>query len=807
MNVSWLWLRDFFPDGALDGRDAEELAPRLTEIGLTVDAVRPAFPAFSGVVLGKVLDARPHPDADRLSLCTVTAGDGERQVVCGAPNVEAGTIYGYATVGAKLPGGREIRRAKIRGVASEGMLCSAPELGLDALGSADGIWPVPGVAEADLGRDLRDALGLNDSVLEVDVPSNRGDLLSHLGVARELQWIVDADCRAPEAKVREEGRPVAGRLEIELVDPDGCPRYFARLVEEVRVGPSPAWLQIRLLAVGQRPVNNVVDATNYVMLERGQPLHPFDEDRLAGGRIVVRPAEEGTGFTTLDGRRRTLPAGATLICDAERPVAVGGVMGGLESEVADTTTSVLLESAWFDPARTGVTARRLGIASEAALRFARGVDPELTRPALDRAAALVADVAGGRVAPGVAGGEARPPAERPRVTLRGPRLARLVGREIELDEARAALDRLGFAPRTEGDAAIEATVPGWRFDVIREADLVEEVARLTGYGRIRPAPLPALPVVPFRAPGEEARDRLAAAARGAGFDEARTGSFVAAGILGPGVDNLVELQNPISKDERFLRPFVIATLGQAAAYNLRRGARRVKLFEVGHAFRAGEPAAAPRETRHVAFAAAGQRAPLDWSVPQGAEYDFFDLRGDLEDVLEAARGTGAEFRPSHRPYLHPGRQAEVVLPGGAPIGFCGELDPRLATEWGMEARLYVAELELEALTAPRELETARDVPREPGTERDLALIVPEDAPAAAVRAAVRAAGVEHLERLEVFDRYRGEQIPAGRVGLGLRLTFQAERTLTDDEVDEQIERLVEHLEEAHGYRLRGGDPG
>lgn len=805
MRVSYLWLKALLPEGALEDLPPEALARRLTLQGMAVDEVRPGFAGFEGVVLGRVVESGPHPDADKLSLCTVTAGDGEyRKVVCGAPNVEEGAIYGFATVGARLPGGREIGRAKIRGIESEGMLCSAPELGLDALGSAEGIWRVPGVGEEDLGRDLRQALGLDDTILDVDVTSNRGDALSHLGMAREVGAIVGAEPRLPPVELEEGGEPAAGRVDVEIEDVDGCPRYLARVIDGIEVAPAPGWMQTRLLALGMRPVNAVVDATNWVMLETGQPLHPFDLARVRGGRIVVRRGGEGEPFTTLDEKKRTLDAGMTMICDADGPVAVGGVMGGLESEVGDATTAVLLEGAWFDPTRVGRTARRLGLVSEASTRFARGVDPGILEPALDRAAAWIARLAGGQVAPGRAGEEAVEPAERARIELRLGRLKTLVGRPYAREEASSALTLLGFEVESAGEGTLSARVPSWRFDVEREADLVEEVARVVGYDTVPETPLPAPPVAPAVRPEEAGLDRVSAAARGAGFDEARTPSFVARDVLGEAtpVDNLVEIRNPISKAERFLRPFVFTTLGAAVAYNVARGAQRVKLFEIGHAFGLGTDGASVDERRRLALAASGAREPLHWSTTDAPEYDVFDLEGDIVDVVATAAGWRPAFEPGEWPWLHPGRQAGITGPDGRPVGFCGEIHPRIAEAWGVERRLYVAEIELAPFERAPGPASYRAFAREPASERDLALVVPDEVLAADVVGAVEETGLENLAGVEVFDRYRGAQLPEGRYSLGIRLTFQAGRTLTDDEVDREVDRLIETLEREHGWTLR-----
>ena len=804
MKVSYRWLASFFAPGALDDLPPEELARRLTGQGLAVDDVRPAFPRFEGVVLGKVIEAGPHPNADRLTLCEVEAGEGTRQVVCGAPNVEIGALYGYATVGSRLPGDREIRRAKIRGIESQGMLCSAPELGLDALGGPEGIWRIAGASESDLGRDIRDVLELNDTILEIDVTSNRGDALSHLGIAREVQWIVGKPLALPAIELEESGESAASRAGVEIEDAEGCPRYFGRLIDGVRVGASPAWLQTRLVSVGQRPVSDVVDVTNYVMLELGQPLHPFDWERLVGGRIVVRRARHGDRFVTLDGRECTLDEGITMICDAERPVAVGGVMGGLDSEVSGRTTIVFLESAHFDPVRIAWAIRRLGLPSEASTRFARGVDPELPETAIDRAAAMIAQVTGGTVAPGRVGDDRRGSTGRTPIELRLSRYEALIGIPVARKEARRALETLGFDVIPEGGerAPLAVGVPSWRFDVTREADLVEEVARLEGYEVLPAVPLPTPPVAPAVEPRQRLLARLSRAARAAGFDEASTPSFVGENVLGAGssLDNLVEIRNPISKADRFLRPFVVTNLARVVGYNLKRGASRAKFFEIGHAFerREGEV----MEAERLALAAAGSRFPLDWSRPDAPDYDFFDLKGDLEDVLETAVGMALRFSSGDRPWLHPGRQAEIATADGGWLGFCGEVHPEIAAAWGSDGRLYVAEIDLAAVPLAAEDVRIETWSREPVVERDLALIVPDRDRTEEILAAVRDAGLDHLERIRVFDRYAGPQLPEGRYSLGLRLTFEADRTLTDEEVDGEVKRLLDLLGRERGYEIR-----
>ncbi|MGH7566812.1 MAG: phenylalanine--tRNA ligase subunit beta, partial [Gemmatimonadota bacterium] len=531
------------------------------------------------------------------------------------------------------------------------------------------------------------------------------------------------------------------------------------------------------------------------------PLHPFDFERLAGGRIVVRAAKDGERFVTLDGRERTLDSGITMICDAQGPVAIGGVMGGLESEISERTRTVFLESAHFDPARISRAVRRLGLPSEASTRFARGVDPQLPEIALDRAAAMIAEVTGGTVAPGRVGDDRRGSSARPRIELRPSRYEALIGRPTTEENARRALETLGFDV-AGGGGALSVEVPSWRFDVAREADLIEEVARLEGYEAVPAVPLPAPPIASAREPHQRVLARLSEAARAAGFDETCTPSFVGEDVLGPSsaIDNLVEIRNPISKADRFLRPFVVPNLARAIGYNLKRGSPRAKLFEIGHAF--GRLGGQVDETERLALAAAGTRFPPDWSQTDPPEYDFWDLKGDLEDVLATAAGISPRFSTGERAWLHPGRQAEVEGPDGEALGFCGEVHPVVAASWGTEQRLFVAELFVSALGGPTRHLRVETWSREPAMERDLALIVPQGDLAAEILAAVRGAGLDHLGDVRVFDRYAGHQLPQGYYSLGLRLTFEADRTLTDVEVDGEMKRLVERLRGERGYEIR-----
>lgn len=795
-------MSSFFEDGALDAIVANELARELTDHGLAVDEVRPAFDSFEGVVVGRVLEVSPHPKADRLTLCTVDAGKGEQRVVCGAPNVEVGALYGYAVPGSTLPGGRTIERATIRGVESEGMLCSAPELGLDALGSAQGIWAVPGLDDGVVGGDLREILEIDDTVFVFDLTSNRGDAMSHLGVAREVHAITGARLAMPAVALAE---PVGAEFEgvgVAIDDIEGCPLYRARLVEGVTIGVSPAWLQLRLAAVGQRPISNVVDVTNFVMLEVGQPLHAFDFERIRGV-VTVRRAGEAERFTTLDGEERELDSSMTMITDERGSIAIGGVMGGAESEVTEATTRILLEGAHFAPWRIRDTSRALGLATEASIRFARGVDPEIAGWAIDRAATLIAAMTGATPVTSQVAADARPRDESAPIELRVSRAERVLGRSLTVEEVRGALDSLGFSIEASKNGVLRVTSPSWRFDIQGEVDLVEEVGRVVGYDSIPLAPLPAPAVAPHLPEEEERSERARRMMTALGFDEAYTPSFVTDRVLGAVTDvsKLVEMKNPIAMDSRWLRPYLFPGLGQSIAYNLNRRASRVRLFEIGETFLRAESGDAPIERRRLAFAAAGARRPLDWSATDDAALDFFDIKGDVEDLLNAF-GTGrVAFVTSGRFYLHPGLQAAIVC-GGVEIGFCGQVHPEVTEIWGSPAPVFVAEIDFNALPARVEPVTVTVPSREPATSRDLALVVPDSDTAEEVVSIIRSANVEDVEAIEVFDRYRGPQVGEGTYSLGIRVVFRSVRTLTDEEVDGRVSSMIERLQRERGYRLR-----
>lgn len=801
MNISYRWLRALAP-GITE--PPHELAHRLAMLGAPVDEVVELGAGLEDVVVARVEAVRPHPNADRLRLCTVDAGGGEAlQVVCGAPNVEPGRYYPFAAVGATLPGGIAIRKAKLRGELSEGMLCSARELGLGR--DHTGLLTLHG--EWEPGTRLVAALGLDDVRLVVDVTANRPDLLSHVGVAREVAPGGAADVRLPvfpNAAAVELAIAAAGSsgetagVRVSIDDSDACPRYMGAVVRGLRVAPSPEWLSARLRAVGLRPINNVVDATNYVLYELGQPLHAFDLARL-GDTVRIRRAAAGERIRTLDGVDRVLEAGMLVIADSQRPVALAGVMGGEETEVSEQTRDVFLECALFDPRVTRRTARALGLSTDASYRFERGVDPDGLPRALRRVVELILAVAGGTV-----DGEAIDlyprPLERGVVELRPARVAHVLGIALPPDEIAAHLATIGFEVTREAEdeaALLRVRVPGYRPDVTREIDLIEEVARRIGYDAFPEELLPLRPssvshdvLVPVVA-------RLRERFTGLGFLEARTVAFA------PAAAGRVPLLNPLSAEESHLRDSLVPGLLRRLEHNWAHGTRDVRLFEIGTVFLPGGPSGVVREELRVAAVFTGARRPPHW----GGEAEAWDV-WDLKAVLgELASDLGA------RPPL-PGDPPTLLALTADGSRFVLRLDDEVLGGGGRAATdsvdapawagaVWLLEARVPATAAARPTPVYRPLPEQPAVERDLALIVPIDVAAAEVAAAIGEAAGALLEALQPFDVYTGKGVPDGARSIAWRLRFRApDRTLTDAEVDAVVARVLGVLEERLGVRRR-----
>jgi phenylalanyl-tRNA synthetase beta chain len=804
MKLSVAWLKSLAPVAW----DADEIARRLTLAGLEIEGIERRRVAAEGVVVGRVLEARPHPNADKLRVARVDSGQGVLEIVCGAPNCRAGLTVALAMIGARLPGGLEIKRAKIRGEESFGMLCSGTELGLSS--DSDGILELD--ASLLVGQSLQAALNLDDDVLDASPTANRGDLLSHLGVARELAALAGVALQRPETLWPTDHGTTSAVVPVRVSSPERCGRYLGRVIEGLRVAPSPLWMRRRLESLGVRPINGLVDVTNYVLMEYGQPLHAFDLDALHGPSIEVRCARPGERMSTLDGVERTLDVVDLLVCDANGPVALAGIMGGLDSEIRETTTRVFLESAHFEPTGVRATSRRLGLRSESSQRFERGVDPEVTREASDRAVRLFLEVAGGpeTVVSSVASEVRAPSAPRTFVDFAPSHTRRRLGASIDPGTQRVALGRFGFEVEVGGEASDDpwkVGVPTWRSDVAESADLVEEVARFVGFDVI---PTPPARISSNTRVGHVREARLRAV-RGllldAGFDQALNYPFLSAELLGRfDTAETWRLVNPLSDDLRVLRTTLIARLVANAAHNTRHDQADVRLFETGRVFldATGQPhAAEPREVERLGLVLCGH-VPAHWSVARRA-VDFYDLKGVVEGLLQQSGVDGVTWSTQDLPgYLHPGASASLRDARGVSLGVLGELHPSLVRHFGFEQAPIVAELDLAPMLdgedTPRRFV---DFARFPVVRRDLALLVERGLSAGRVLEEIRAARIDYFDDATVFDVYEGEGVSEGKKSLGLTLTWRAsDRTLTDDEVTRAQARVVECLGAAFGATLR-----
>ncbi len=813
MKLPVSWLRDWVEVDA----SPEAIAEALTRHGFYVEGIESHGHGYPGVVVARVLEVNRHPNADRLSLCRVDGGAGELRVVCGAPNVTAGMVVPLATVGAKLPGGLVIKKSKIRGEESQGMLCSARELELSE--DHEGILDLARFANGaalEPGRPVDEIFGPPETVLEVEIPFNRPDGLGIVGLAREVKAAFGGRWTAA-ARARFDARWEGGaNFDLELTDAEGCPRYLAQAIENVGAGETPAWLRQRLESVGQRSIHPVVDVTHLVLFELGQPLHAFDLDRLAGPTIRVRRAAAGEKFTTLDGKARDLTPEVLVIADRNRAVAIAGIMGGADSEVTPATTRLLLECAWFEPRRIRRGSRALGLSTEASKRYERGVDPGIGPVAVARFLEVLREIF-----PAMKLGAARDRsagASAPRTLgLRAARCRRLIGAAIEAAEAKRHLESLEFA--VAGGDPLTVTVPSWRVDVTIEDDLVEEVARARGYDLIPSVPLETGGAYAVRRPGE----RLAARARQAmlarGITEAMCGTLVSereaadvAPLLGA-VGTPVRLMNPMSREGEVLRPNLVAGLLRACAHNLRQGSATVRLFEVGRGFHwAGDgpaPGELPVETPMIAAIVAGARyahahrdgsaTPKDTSL---GNVEFEDAKGLWEAWLEEMRVDTSEWRSYSAAGWKPGASAEVATTTSR-IGWAGTLSPNLLRGWEIEVPVHL----FVALLEPLEQAASRprfSLPgRFPPVRRDLAFFVPENLTHHTLEGILTGSAGESLRSIELFDVYAGPGTPSGMKSMAYALQFQhPERTMTEAEVQTIQDHMVEAVAKECGGRLR-----
>lgn len=798
MKVSISWLKDYIDIQM----DAAALADALTMAGLEVESVSDRYAYLQSVFVGRIAEVKPHPNADKLTVCRVETGDGSRTVVCGAPNVSEGMLAPLAVPGTVFPDGSQLEKSVIRGEKSDGMLCSDLELGLGKDGSA--IMELDPSLKA--GDRLADALGLTDTVFEFDLTPNRPDCLSVIGIAREIAAIQKTPLKYPDYSLNDKNNAIAGLTSVKIEAPDHCPRYSARLVENIEVKPSPFWMQDRLLSVGLRPINNLVDITNYVMMETGQPLHAFDFDQLAQNRIVVKTARDGDRFVTLDDKERRLNSQMLMICDGEKQVAVGGVMGGLNSEIEETTRRVLIEGAYFNPISIRKTAKTLGLSTDASHRFERGVDPEGTVRAVNRAAKLMVEFGGGILIEGLID-EYPQPQKVNRVSLSTARTHRLLGIHPDAAEIQKLLESIEFnvVKITPGpdNQILEIVPPSFRVDISRPEDLMEEVARLSGYNNV-PTTFPAMPAEARPPePRLQLRKRLKEVMTGFGFTEAITYSFVAEAscdhLRFKAEDprrKLIHILNPLSEDQAVMRTSLATGLIQTAVYNIAQQVKNLKLFEIGKLFLKTDSQQLPWEPEFLAALWTGARHDASW---HGREIpcDFYDIKGIAEGLLDALKIDRVQFTAmpeSDCDYTRPGYTAQI-LAAGTPIGRVGEIDPRVREVFDLKQPAFIFELDLDKARAsiPPAVKS-RPLPRFPAIYRDITIIVDRRIETQTVLAAVADFREDLVENLHLFDVFEGDPIAAGKKSVSFRVTYRSSaKTLEDDDVNDLHKSMTARL--------------
>jgi phenylalanyl-tRNA synthetase beta chain len=801
MLVSIKWLKDYV-DIELT---AEELAHRLTMSGLEVDEIKIIRPQFSGVVVAKILSVEPHPSADRLSLCSVSDGEQSYPVVCGANNIAPGDIVPLAKVGAVIPGGYTIKPSVLRGEKSDGMLCSEAEL--EVGDDESGIMHLS--SNLTLGIPLETALNIGDTVLDVNVTPNRSDCLSMIGMAREVAAITGKKIKLPSVKVKESHEDIKSFTSVKIIDADLCPRYTARMIKNVKIGPSPIWMKTRLEAAGLRAINNIVDITNFVMLEMGQPLHAFDFRFLEEGRIVVRKSRENEEFISLDEKGHTLPKDTLLICDGVKPVAIGGIMGGLNSEVKDDTQIILLESAYFNPASIRRSARKLAMPTDAAFRFERGIDPEGVVNALTRAAQLIADISGGSICKNYIDEYPKIISTAKDIPLRLDRISRIIGTEIGAKDVTRILRSIGMVLKHNGKGRYLVTPPTCRVDISREIDLIEEVIRLYGYDRV-PVTLPAVSVTEMEIiPRLDMEERIRQLLTGSGYTEIVNYSFgtpETADILClPENDERrrpVRIKNPLGEDLSAMRTTMIHGLLETAKRNANNSSFDLKIFEIGRIF-LNPSRELPEEKNMIAGLLTGKLTDDFWSSKKIV--DFYTLKGCLENVFFDLKINNCRYiSKTAEPFLHPGKSCGVYL-NEKKIGFLGEIHPDVLEKIDLKNNIYVYEINLDILVAAYldQNISCQEISKFPTVIRDTAFVIPDAMEADQILNVVLGQKEDLLENVIIFDVYKGKEILDGEKSLGLRFSYRAsDKTLTDLEAKSVHDRIVQNTVNLTGAKIR-----
>ena len=799
MKIPLNWLKEYIDLEV----GVDELCDKMTMLGLEIESVERLGEGIQHVVVGEILSIEPHPGADKLVVCKTNVGaDEPAQIVCGASNMKVGDKVPTALVGGTLPGGFKIGKRKMRGVESQGMMCSAHELGLGE--DHEGLLILEG--DFRVGEDVKPRLGLDEVVLEIEVTPNRGDWAGLIGIARELGAAYGLSHSLPALRLQESSKKAADVSSVTIDAPDLCPRYIGRLLSGVTLGPSPQWMAQRLIAAGQRPINNIVDVTNYVLLETGQPLHAFDTQKLHEQRIVVRRAKDGETIKVIDQTEHKLTPEMLVIADGKDPVAVAGIMGGFDSEVGEGTTEVFLESAYFDPVSVRRTARALNTITEASQRFQRGVDIEMADFASRRAAQLMCEVAGAELHKGALDEYPNPP-ERKAITLRFNRTNALLGCDVPPETQQKCLESLGFDLASTNSGSLTFTVPTWRHDATQEADLIEEIARLYGYDNIS-ATLPKVrSVEEVYAPEQKPLRTLRNYLTHVGLTEIVNWTFLdpedlrKASLEGQ-LSNAITLENPLSEKHALMRTSLIPALLHTASDNLRKNRSNVRIFEIGPIYTTDESETPARERLHLGIALAGQSSDKHWSRSE-EPVKIYDLKGYVEGLLTLMGAADTAFEAVDYPTFAPGSAAEILLHGNG-IGHIGQVADDVLPAFELDQPLLLAELDLTSLLkkTPGAAQFS-EIPAHPPSLRDIAVVVDAATPAGELQAAAQKAGGKLLQEIEVFDIYKGDQIPKGKKSVALSLRFQNnERTLTDKDTDKAWNKILKALEKHFDAELR-----
>ncbi|MBI5048998.1 MAG: phenylalanine--tRNA ligase subunit beta [Deltaproteobacteria bacterium] len=806
MKISYNWLKEY-----IKLPSSEKLAERLTMVGLEVEGIETLDKGIKAVVIAQILSVEKHPNADKLSFCKVKTDRGIHSIVCGAKNMKNGDKVALALPGAILPKGIKIEKAKIRGVESEGMMCSESELGLEDI--SEGIMILP--QDLPIGKDFTEAMGLNDCILTINVTPNRPDCLSILGIAREVAAITRCkmqEVRGKRSEVRGKTQPHTSNLKppsVSIDEPSLCRRYSARVVEGIKVGPSPDWLKRRLETAGFRPINNVADITNYVMIEYGQPLHAFDYDLVSGKRIIVRRANEGEKIQTLDGIERPLANDMLVIADARKPLALAGIMGGKESEINDATINILVESAYFEPSCVRRTSKVLGLSTESSYRFERGADIDGVTRALDKAAQMIRELAGGDIVKRVIDKYPRP-YEPVSINTRLSRVNRLLGINIKKKEVEDCLSRLKIAFKTAGrsemdDAVWNVTPPSFRVDILSEIDIIEEIARIHGYENISAA----MPTSQLCATKVLRIDFIREKVRGIltnnGFLEAINYSFVSPQffeITSANIKSGLKLLNPLTEEQSVMRQNLISGLMQTLRYNLNHNNRDIKVFEIGRIFIPHGQKTEEREL--ISGLISGFRYGEAWNIDKEA-VDFYDIKGAVEQILTGFGITGYAVIPKAEiSFLHPGKGG-IVEVNNKEVGIIGEVHPDIMQELDIKQSAYIFELDMHAIAMFLSGQKKyAPIPKHPMIVRDVAMILNREIPFQKLYNAVKRLEIKLLEEVKVFDVYYGENIPEGKCSIALRFMYRSpERTLADDEVNNIHANILKNLKDKFGAEIRG----